>query len=84
MIELFVIRFASLVGLIDKYNKEEYFNSSNMNYNILFGGGKTVQYAVGLALVGAGAFVFNITIHHFRKAKQIDTVQEPVQQPVMI
>ncbi|MFC9709746.1 hypothetical protein ACFTRD_16540 [Paenibacillus sp. NPDC056933] len=60
------------------------FYSTHLDYNILFGGGKTVHYAVGLALVGIGAFVINTTIHHFKKAKQIDTVQEPVQQPVMI
>ncbi|MGC5773093.1 YhgE/Pip domain-containing protein [Paenibacillus pabuli] len=60
------------------------FYSTHLDYNILFGGGKTVQYAVGLALVGLGAFVINMAIHHFKKAKQTDTTQEPVQQPVMI
>ncbi|PIH56981.1 YhgE/Pip domain-containing protein [Paenibacillus sp. LK1] len=60
------------------------FYSTHLDYNILFGGGKTVEYTVGLALVGLGAFVINTAIHHFKKAKQIDTVQEPVQQPVMI
>lgn len=60
------------------------FYSTHLDYNILFGGGKTVEYAVGLALVGLGAFVINTAIHHFKKAKKIDTVQEPVQQPVMI
>jgi uncharacterized membrane protein len=60
------------------------FYSTHLDYNILFGGGKTVEYAVGLALVGLGAFVINTAIHHFKKAKQIDTTQESVQQPVMI
>ncbi|UOK61592.1 hypothetical protein MT997_24350 [Paenibacillus sp. OVF10] len=60
------------------------FYSTHLDYNILFGGGKTVEYSVGLALVGVGAFVINTAIHHFKKAKQIDTTQEPVQQPVMI
>ncbi|WP_339844209.1 ABC transporter permease [Paenibacillus sp. FSL W7-1088] len=60
------------------------FYSTHLDYNILFGGGKTVEYAVRLALVGLGAFVINTAIHHFKKAKQTDTTQEPVQQPVMI
>ncbi|NEU63530.1 ABC transporter permease [Paenibacillus sp. ALJ109b] len=60
------------------------FYSTHLDYNILFGGGKTVEYAVGLALVGLGAFVINTAIHHFKKAKQTDTTQEPVQQPVLI
>ncbi|WP_315792954.1 hypothetical protein [Paenibacillus sp. BIC5C1] len=60
------------------------FYSTHLDYNILFGGGKTVEYAVGLALVGLGAFVINTAIHHFKKAKQTDTTQESVQQPVMI
>jgi len=37
-----------------------------------------------LALVGVGAFVINTAIHHFKKAKETDMTQEPVQQPVMI
>jgi len=60
------------------------FYSTHLDYNILFGGGKTVEYAVGLAFVGLGAFVINTAIHLFKKAKQTDTTQEPVQQPIMI
>lgn len=43
------------------------FHSTHLDYNILFGGGKTVEYAVGLALVGVGAFIINTAIHHFKK-----------------
>lgn len=45
------------------------FYSTHLDYNILFGGGKTIQYAVGFALVGLGAFVINTTIHHFKKSQ---------------
>jgi YhgE/Pip-like protein len=55
------------------------FYSTHLDYNILFGGGKTFDYGIGLALVGLAAFAINIVIHHFKSARQTDALKETVQ-----
>ncbi|WP_293017433.1 hypothetical protein [Paenibacillus sp.] len=60
------------------------FYSTHLDYNILFGGGKTSDYGIGLALVGLAALAINIVIHQFKSARQIDDVKETVQQSVMV
>ncbi|WP_053780844.1 YhgE/Pip domain-containing protein [Paenibacillus xylanivorans] len=60
------------------------FYSTHLDYNILFGGGKSFDYGIGLALVGLAAFAINIVIHHFKSARQPDAVKETVQQSVMV
>ncbi|MNP46541.1 hypothetical protein D3C76_1405440 [compost metagenome] len=60
------------------------FYSTHLDYNILFGGGRTAHYAIGLALVGLVAFVLNAAIHHFKHAKQTNPLQESSQQPAIV
>ncbi|KGP82474.1 MULTISPECIES: hypothetical protein [unclassified Paenibacillus] len=60
------------------------FYSTHLDYNILFGGGKTSDYGIGLALVGLAALAINIVIHQFKSARQTDAVKETVQQSVMV
>lgn len=60
------------------------FYSTHLDYNILFGGGKTSDYGIGLALVGLAALAINIVIHQFKSARQSDAVKETVQQSVMV
>ncbi|MBE7680712.1 ABC transporter permease [Paenibacillus sp. P13VS] len=60
------------------------FYSTHLDYNILFGGGRTAHYAIGLALVGLVAFVLNAAIQHFKQAKQTNPLQESSQQPAIV
>lgn len=56
------------------------FYTVQLDYNILFGGGKTGSYLLGLVLVGAGALLINIVIHAFKRIKPVIVVEEPAAQ----
>lgn len=45
------------------------FYTVQLNYNMLFGGGKTAELLLGLALVGIVALLLNTIIHHFKAVK---------------
>ncbi|MDO3412624.1 ABC transporter permease [Saccharibacillus sp. CPCC 101409] len=45
------------------------YYSVHIDYNVLFGGGNTSAYLVGLALVAGGALLINIVIHAFKPLK---------------
>ncbi|WP_433616648.1 YhgE/Pip domain-containing protein [Paenibacillus cellulositrophicus] len=57
------------------------FYTIHLDYNLLFGGGKTAEYVLGLALVGAGALVINLFIHQFKPVKSAKAGKEPAAEP---
>ncbi|KAF9137393.1 hypothetical protein BGX30_010275 [Mortierella sp. GBA39] len=57
------------------------FYTIHLDYNLLFGGGKTAEYVLGLALVGTGALVINLFIHQFKPVKTAKAEKEPAVEP---
>lgn len=57
------------------------FYTVQLDYNMLFGGGKTGEYLLGLILVGIMALLLNTVIHHFKAVKEVSTENEPALQP---
>ncbi|GGD89457.1 YhgE/Pip domain-containing protein [Paenibacillus nasutitermitis] len=41
-----------------------------LDYNLLFGGGRTAELLLGLGLVGAAALILNVVIHQFKGASK--------------
>ncbi|OAB47424.1 YhgE/Pip domain-containing protein [Paenibacillus antarcticus] len=56
------------------------FYTVHLDYNLLFGGGKTSEYLLGLILVGIGALVINTVIHQFKGVKKNENENQPAQQ----
>ncbi|WP_044482097.1 YhgE/Pip domain-containing protein [Paenibacillus antibioticophila] len=53
------------------------FYAVQLDYNMLFGGGKTFEYVLGLALVGVGALIINLFIHQFKPVKAAEVEGKP-------
>ncbi|OBZ18619.1 hypothetical protein A8L34_03350 [Bacillus sp. FJAT-27264] len=60
------------------------FYTLHLDYNLLFGGGKTGVYLTGLVLVGLGALLINTLIHLFKTVKQPKEAIEPAPQPLFM
>lgn len=60
------------------------FYTVHLDYNLLFGGGKTSSYLLSLALVGLGALLINAVIHAFKASKQQQNVSDPAPQPLFM
>ncbi|MBP1937309.1 hypothetical protein [Paenibacillus sediminis] len=48
------------------------YYSVHLDYNVLFGGGSTSQYLIGLALIAGVAVVINTVIHSLKSVRAKD------------
>lgn len=60
------------------------FYTVHLDYNMLFGGGKTQVYLLGLVLVGAASLVVNAIIHQFKAVKTASSENEPAAEPAFM
>ncbi|CDN44834.1 MULTISPECIES: YhgE/Pip domain-containing protein [Paenibacillus] len=56
----------------------------HLDYNVLFGGGRTAEYLLGLGLVGLGALIVNSVIHQFKAVRKPLDNAETAGQPVFM
>lgn len=60
------------------------FYSSHLDLNILFGGGQTKHYILGLLVVLIGAFIINMIIHSLKSAKKNHIENNTASQPAVM
>jgi len=56
------------------------FYTIHLDYNMLFGGGKTSEYLLGMVLVGIGVLAINMIIHQFKAVKETKNENQPAAQ----
>lgn len=59
------------------------YYSVHLDYNVLFGGGNTAHYVIGLAFIASAAFVINSVIHGLKPIRANDADSEAVPSMMM-